>query len=99
MGSAVTPSPLDGGGWGWGIARHSQIKGLFFKWIQRRAPLPNPPPNTHEGGGDPLRPIKFTDALELAGARPERWASGIALGNRLTGAPRRRNDQNKSKHG
>jgi len=26
-------------------------------------------------------------------------ASRIALGNRLTGAPRRRNDQNKSKHG
>jgi len=49
MGSAVTPSPLVGEGWGGGIARHSQIKGLFFKWIQRRAPLPNPSPRGGRG--------------------------------------------------
>ena len=27
---------LVGEGWGGGIAGHAQIKGLFFKWIQRR---------------------------------------------------------------
>ena len=40
MRSAVTPSPLVGEGWGGGIAGHSQIKGLFFKWISRRDPPP-----------------------------------------------------------
>ena len=53
--------PPCGEGLGWGIARHSQIKGLFFKRIQRRAPSLTLP---HEGGGDPLRPIKFTDATD-----------------------------------
>src|SRR5271168_3738699 len=52
MGSAVTPSPLLGEGWGGGIARHSQIKGLFFKRIQRRAPsLTLPPEGGTRGGG------------------------------------------------
>jgi hypothetical protein len=32
-------------------------------------------------------------------AKARALASRIAIGNRLTGAPRRRNDQNKSKHG
>src|SRR5271170_4062050 len=32
--------PLVGEGWGGGIAGHSQIKGPFFKWIQRRDPPP-----------------------------------------------------------
>src|SRR5277367_5812773 len=43
----ICDSPaLLGEGWGGGIARHSQIKGLFFKRIQRRAPSLTLP---HEG--------------------------------------------------
>ena len=34
---------------GVGIAGRSQIKGLFFKWIQRRDPLPLNPPDRGEG--------------------------------------------------
>jgi hypothetical protein len=59
-GLAVTPSPLGRGVLEWGIAGHSQIKGLFFKWIQRRDPLPLNP--HRQGGEDPLRRIKSTDA-------------------------------------
>jgi hypothetical protein len=58
MGSVVAPSPLVGEGRGGGFTGH--LKGLFFKWIQRLIPLPNPPPQ----GGDPLRPIKLTDARD-----------------------------------
>src|SRR5271155_1685958 len=81
MGLAVTPSPLGGPlvgeSWGGGIARHSQIKGLFFKWIQRRAPLPISPVHTPTRGegircvlsNSLTRSTRFEVAID-------RWAPG-----------------------
>jgi hypothetical protein len=89
MGSAVTPSPLVTPCWGrvGGIAGRSQIKGLFFKWIQRRDPLPLNPPR--QGRGDPLRRIKLTDATDqgVPSFEPSQRANQLQSCEEIAGGP------------
>ena len=87
MGPAVTPSPLGGGGLRLGIAGHSQIKGLFVKWIQRRDPLPLNPPR--QGRGDPLRRINLTDATDqgVPSFEPSQRANQLQSCEEIAGGP------------